>query len=244
MSAILSSLKEFNFFSAVVRLILAMACGSVVGFGRSKKKQNAGLRTYVLTSIGAAMSVLLACYEYKMMTGQWAAAVAEIGMKFDASRYSAQVISGIGFLAAGTILSSGHQQVTGLTTAAGLFTSACMGMAAGAGMYDCVIIVLVILIVVLDVMYPLESAFKRRLRNMTIYVEFAAIEDFDEILDTIREEKATIYDIDVERTRREGGKYPAAVIVLQMDRANASHSGMLSTIAELPCVNTIHELIA
>lgn len=111
-------------------------------------------------------------------------------------------------------------------------------------MYDCVIIVLVILIVVLDVMYPLESAFKRRLRNMTIYVEFAAIEDFDEILDTIREEKATIYDIDVERTRREGGKYPAAVIVLQMDRANASHSGMLSTIAELPCVNTIHELIA
>ena len=232
MSAILASLKEFNFFSAVVRLILAMACGSVVGFGRSKKKQNAGLRTYVLTSIGAAMSVLLACYEYKMMTGQWAAAVAEIGMKFDASRYSAQVISGIGFLAAGTILSSGHQQVTGLTTAAGLFTSACMGMAAGAGMYDCVIIVLV------------ESAFKRRLRNMTIYVEFAAIEDFDEILDTIREEKATIYDIDVERTRREGGKYPAAVIVLQMDRANASHSGMLSTIAELPCVNTIHELIA
>ena len=232
MSAILASLKEFNFFSAVVRLILAMACGSVVGFGRSKKKQNAGLRTYVLTSIGAAMSVLLACYEYKMMTGQWAAAVAEIGMKFDASRYSAQVISGIGFLAAGTILSSGHQQVTGLTTAA------------GAGMYDCVIIVLVILIVVLDVMYPLESAFKRRLRNMTIYVEFAAIEDFDEILDTIREEKATIYDIDVERTRREGGKYPAAVIVLQMDRANASHSGMLSTIAELPCVNTIHELIA
>ena len=204
MSAILASLKEFNFFSAVVRLILAMACGSVVGFGRSKKKQNAGLRTYVLTSIGAAMSVLLACYEYKMMTGQWAAAVAEIGMKFDASRYSAQVISGIGFLAAGTILSSGHQQVTGLTTAAGLFTSACMGMAAGAGMYDCVIIVLVILIVVLDVCYP----------------------------------------IDIERTKREGSKYPAAVIVLQMGRENASHSGMLSTIAGLPCVHTIHELIA
>ena len=48
MSAALAYLKEFNFLSAVVRLILAMACGSVVGFGRSKKKQNAGLRTYVL----------------------------------------------------------------------------------------------------------------------------------------------------------------------------------------------------
>ena len=244
MDALLIHLRDFNFITVVLRLLLAFLSGTVIGYGRARKRRSAGLRTFMLTSIGAALTVLLATYEYEMLCGPWASVAEQVGMKFDASRYSAQVISGIGFLAAGTILSSGHQQVTGLTTAAGLFTSACMGMAAGAGMYDCVIIVLVILIVVLDVMYPLESAFKRRLRNMTIYVEFAAIEDFDEILDTIREEKATIYDIDVERTRREGGKYPAAVIVLQMDRANASHSGMLSTIAELPCVNTIHELIA
>ena len=140
MSAFFAYLKEFNFLSVLVRLILAIACGAVVGIGRSKKKQNAGLRTYVLTAIGAAMSMLLACYEYEMMTGQWAPFVEIVGMKFDASRYSAQVVSGIGFLAAGTILSSGHQQVTGLTTAAGLFCSACMGFACGAGMYDCVLL--------------------------------------------------------------------------------------------------------
>ncbi|HAB94809.1 MAG TPA: Mg2+ transporter-C family protein [Lachnospiraceae bacterium] len=244
MTSVLAYLKEFNFVSMVFRLILALTCGAVIGLGRSQKKQNAGLRTYMLTAIGAALSVLLTCYEYEMMTGQWASIVDIVGMKFDASRYSAQVISGIGFLAAGTILSSGHQQVTGLTTAAGLFASVCMGMAAGAGMYDCVIMVLVILIIVLDVMYPLEGAFKRRLRNMTIYVEFASIEDLDNITDTIKGESATIYDIDVERTRREGNKYPAAVIVLQMGRGNASHSSMLSTVAELPCVHTIHELIA
>ena len=79
---------------------------------------------------------------------------------------------------------------------------------------------------------------------MTVYVEFADITDLDEILAAITGEQATIYDIDVERTKVSGGKYPAAVIVLQMDRGNASHSGMLSTIAELPCVHTIHELIA
>ena len=240
----LAYLKEFNFLSVLVRLLLAVACGGVVGIGRSKKKQNAGLRTYVLTAIGAALSMLLACYEYEMMTGQWALVVDVVGMKFDASRYSAQVVSGIGFLAAGTILSSGHQQVTGLTTAAGLFCSACMGFACGAGMYDCVLIILVILVVVLDVMYPLEAAFKRRLRNMTIYVEFADIRNLDEITGAITGEKATIYDIDLERTKAAGGKYPAAVIVLQMGRGNASHSSMLSTIAELPCVHTIHELIA
>lgn len=244
MGSAFAFLHEFNIVSILVRLLLAMACGGVIGYGRSRKKQNAGLRTYMLTAIGACMSVLLTLYEYEMMTGQWAPIVAEVGMKFDASRYSAQVISGIGFLAAGTILSSGHQQVTGLTTAAGLFTSVCMGMAAGAGMYDCVVFVLIILFIVLDVMYPLEGAFKRKLRNMTIYVEFSSIEYLDEITDTIRAEKATVYDIDVERTKREGGKYPAAVIVLQMGRENASHSGMLSTIAELPYVHTIHELIA
>ena len=244
MNAVSEYLSSFNLVTVFVRLALAMACGGVVGFGRSRQKQNAGLRTYMLTACGAALAVLLACYEYEMMNGQWAPIVEAVGMKFDASRYAAQVVSGIGFLAAGTILSSGHQQVTGLTTAAGLFTSVCMGMAAGAGMYACVLCVLFILIVVLDVMYPLESAFKRRLRNMTIYVEFASIEDLDEITDVIHKANATIYDIDVERTKREGNKYPSAVIVLQMGRDNASHSGMLSTVAEIPCVHTIHELIA
>ena len=231
MTAVSEYLRQFNLVTIIFRLALALICGGVVGFGRSQKKQNAGLRTYMLTAAGACLAILLTCYEYEMMTGQWAPMVEVVGMKFDASRYGAQVISGIGFLAAGTILSSGHQQVTGLTTAAGLFTSVCMGMAAGIGMYSCVFFVLVILIVVLDFMYPLESAFKRRLRNMTIYVEFNSINDLDDITHLIRSEKATIYDIDVERTKRDGNKYPAAVIVLQMGR-------------ELPCVHSIHELIA
>ena len=237
-------LRQFNLVTVILRLALAMACGGVVGLGRSRRSQNAGLRTFMLTAVGAALAVLLTCYEYEMMTGQWAPAVAVVGMKFDASRYAAQVISGIGFLAAGTILSSGHQQVAGLTTAAGLFTSVCMGMAAGAGMYSCVLIVLVILLLVLEVSYPLELAFKRRIRNMTIYVEFSSIEKLDEITDLIRKENATIYDIDVERTKREGNKYPSAVIALQMGRGNASHSSMLSTVAELPCVHIIQELLA
>ena len=244
MAAMSEYLGQFTIVSIFLRLALAAACGGVVGLGRSRKKQNAGLRTYMLTALGASLAVLLTCYEYEMMTGQWAPFVEIVGMKFDASRYAAQVISGIGFLAAGTILSAGHQQVSGLTTAAGLFTSVCMGMAAGAGLYSCVIIVLVILIVVLDVMYPLENAFKRRLRNMTLYVEFASIENLDDITDKIKEERATVYDIDVERTKREGNKYPSAVIVIKMGKGNASHSGMLSTIAEMSCVHTIHELIA
>ena len=179
-----------------------------------------------------------------MLCGPWASVAEQVGMKFDASRYSAQVISGIGFLAAGTIISIGHNQVSGLSTASGLFASVCMGIAAGAGFYECVIVVLVILVVVLDILWPLEPAFKRRLRNITMFVEFNALEDLNEIADKIRSRKGRIYDIEIERTRRDRNNYPSAILVVKMSREKPSHSGMLSSIAELDCVRTIHELIS
>jgi len=244
MDALLIHLRDFNFITVVLRLLLAFLSGTVIGYGRARKRRSAGLRTFMLTSIGAALTVLLATYEYEMLCGPWASVVEQVGMKFDASRYSAQVISGIGFLAAGTIISIGHNQVSGLSTASGLFASVCMGIAAGAGFYECVIVVLVILVVVLDILWPLEPAFKRRLRNITMFVEFNALEDLNEIADKIRSRKGRIYDIEIERTRRDRNNYPSAILVVKMSREKPSHSGMLSSIAELDCVRTIHELIS
>ena len=244
MDALLIHLRDFNFVTVVLRLLLAFLSGTVIGYGRARKRRSAGLRTFMLTSIGAALTVLLATYEYEMLCGPWASVVEQVGMKFDASRYSAQVISGIGFLAAGTIISIGHNQVSGLSTASGLFASVCMGIAAGAGFYECVIVVLIILVVVLDILWPLEPAFKRRLRNITMFVEFNALEDLNEITDMIRSRKGRIYDIEIERTRRDKNNYPSAILVVKMSREKPSHSGMLSSIAELDCVRTIHELIS
>lgn len=244
MNDLLLHLRDFTFTTVILRLLLAFLSGTVIGYGRARKQRSAGLRTFILTSIGAALTTLLATYEYQMLCGPWADVVKEVGLKFDGSRYSAQVISGIGFLAAGTIISIGHQQVSGLSTAAGLFASVCMGIAAGAGFYECVIVVLVILIIVLDVMWPLEPAFKRRLRNITVFVEFNALENLNEILDIVRSRGATIYDIEIERSKRDRDKYPCAILILKMSREKPSHSGMLSSIAELDCVRTIHELIS
>ena len=75
----------------------------------------------MLVCLGAALTVLLSLYEYTLVTGPWSALAAELGMKTDVSRFGAQVINGIGFLGAGTILVTGRQQVKGLTTAAGLW---------------------------------------------------------------------------------------------------------------------------
>ena len=238
------ALRGFGFASVVVRLLLALAAGGAIGYGRSKRDRSAGLRTYMLICIGAAMSVLLTLYEYEMLHGAWAEIAQQLGEKFDASRLASQVVTGIGFLGAGIIIKVAHQQVTGLTTATGLFATVCMGIAAGAGFYECVLLALVLVVLVLNVMSPLEAAFKRRLRNITLNVEFNSVEDISRITQTIENQHARVYDIDVERTERRENKYPSAIFILQLSKLNHSHSGMLTSIAELPCVHSVQELIS
>lgn len=244
MDSLLIYLRSFNFISVVLRLSIALAAGGLIGYGRAKKQRAAGLRTYMLTSVGAALAMLLACYEYEMLHGAWAPIVESVGMKFDASRYGAQVVSGIGFLGAATIMAAKHQQVSGLSTATGLFACVCIGLASGAGFYECVIIVVPMLIYVLERMYPLETEFKRRVRNINLYVEFDSIEDIEPITDTIREMKAQLFELEIEQAKREKGKYPSAIFSLKLSAENTSHSEMLSSIAELPCVHSIQELIS
>ena len=244
MQAVFDSLRQFNITSALVRLLLAMLSGGVVGYGRSKKARAAGFRTYMLISIGAAMAVLLTLYQYQMLTGAWSGVVAEVGLKFDASRLASSVITGIGFLGAGIIIKIAHQQVNGLTTSTGLFATMVMGLAAGAGFYECVIVALIMIVVVLNTMSPLEFAFKRRLRNITLNVEFNTVLDISCITEAIEAEGARVYDIDVERTERKDEKYPSAIFILQLSKQNHSHSGMLSSVAALSCVHSVQELIS
>ena len=239
-----SYLKEFNFVSVLVRLLLAMLGGGIMGFGRSKKARSAGFRTYMLISIGASLAVLITLYYYEMMHGPWQEIMARVGEKFDASRLAAQVITGIGFLGAGTIIKGAHQQVNGLTTATGMFATVCIGIAAGCGFYECTIPAIVIAALVLNPMSPLEVSFKRKLRNISMTVEFESIEDIDKINGVIKEHEAKVYDIDIERFEKEKDKFPSAIFILQMSKNNRSHSAMLSSVAELPCVRSVHELIA
>ena len=242
MGELISYLKEFNFASVVVRMLLAMLSGALIGYGREKKERNAGLRTYMLISIGSALTLLISFYETEMLQGAWAPVVQEIGMKFDASRFSAQVLAGIGFLAAGTIVASVHQQVSGLTSAIGLFAAAVLGIASGAAFYECVVPAIVIIIFSMEVLQPLEVLFKRRLRNITITIKYINPTDVDMIRRTIEEQGAQLFDIDPEDPDEDN--YPSAIFSMKMSKEKSSHSEMLSSIAELPCVLSLHELIS
>jgi len=239
----LDSLREFSFLSAVLRLLLALACGTGIGYGRSAMHRTAGMRTYVLTSVGACMAVLVTLFLYQMLQTAWASVVAEVGQKFDASRLASQALTGIGFLGAGIIVKTAHQQVKGLTTATGLFTTVCLGVAAGAGFYELTILAAAIVVVILNAAAPLEIAYKRRHRNITLNVEFGDVQDIDRISEVIKEQNAAIYDVDVERTECSDGLYPNAIFIVQLSKENSSHSGILSSVAELNCVRSVQELI-
>lgn len=237
-------LRSFNLLSVLLRLLLAVSAGGIIGYGRARKRRNAGLRTYMLVSLGAALTMLISLYEYEMLETQWAWLWDAADVKFDGARYAAQVISGIGFLAGGTIIAVSHQQVSGLTTAIGLVAAAALGIAAGAGFYEIVLIGMVLIMFSMEMLQPVEVDFKRKMRNITICVEFDSIEDVGTISQTIQDLDAKIYDIDIERSERTKDLYPSAIIVMKLSKKQSSHSSLISSVAELDCVRAVRELIS
>ena len=237
-------LKGFNLLTVFLRLLLALAAGGVIGFGRARKKETAGLRTYIITCLGSALTALISYYEYGMLTnGPWKEFIVGNDLVFDGSRFSAAVISGIGFLAAGAIMLIKHQQVSGLTTAIGLFVTSCIGIAAGMGYYQVVIASVVVIVVVMELMHPLEMTFKRKMRNMTIHVSFDDLENLSLITDTLKGEGATIYEFELE-DRQKNNDAPSVIVWVKLSKNNKSHSSVLSSVAELDCVSSVQELVS
>ena len=116
---LIGNLRDLNLLSVCVRLGLAMVFGGTIGFERGIRQRAAGLRTHMLLCVGSASTMLVSQFMY-----------ASYGVG-DPARLSAQVISGIGFLGAGTIIITRRNQIKGLTTAATLWATACMGLAVG-----------------------------------------------------------------------------------------------------------------
>lgn len=125
-------LRELNLASVFLRLTLAMFFGGMIGIEREKKRRPAGFRTYMLVCLGATLTGIISQYNYVMINTVFADIASEIGRNTDVTRIGAKVIGCVGFLGAGTIIVTDRQEVKGLTTAAGLWASACMGLAIGA----------------------------------------------------------------------------------------------------------------
>lgn len=151
-----------------VRLLLAAALGAVIGFNRERHTWAAGLRTHMLVCLGAALTMIVSAFWFTEILHQYPRTV------LDPSRIAAQVISGIGFLGAGTIMFLHRENVIrGLTTAAGLWTVAAIGLAAGSGMYVAAVIATAVAWAILAVLKPLERSFGMRKALPQVRVGFS-----------------------------------------------------------------------
>ena len=237
----LDYMRELNTASVMLRLVLAVLFGGVIGLERGRKRRAAGLRTYMLVCLGAALTVLLSMYEYYMVTHPWAELAAEIGIRTDVSRFGAQVINGIGFLGAGTIIVTGRQEVKGMTTAAGLWASACTGLAIGAGFYECVFLAFLLISIVIRVLPQAETYIVENARNMNSYVGYKSLQDVGDIISRIKSQDVQIYDVEIDHGREEKLRNPSAVFSIRLNHKQM-HTQVLAAISELESVRTIDEI--
>lgn len=177
--------KNEQFLSLAIRILLALLCGGLVGWERSKRFKDAGVRTYCLVSVGAAAMIILSKYGFtdiSHLTGVEPA---------DASRIGSQVVSGVGFLGAAVIFRR-ENSIHGLTTAAGLWTISAVGMMIGAGMYKVGLLVTLVIVVFLNLMHRFSVGNDAYMPyKLTVIVEDTE-ENHNSVLSLIKQHDAVI----------------------------------------------------
>jgi len=239
---LLTYLRQFNTISVLLRLTLAVLCGGLIGINREHKRRPAGFRTYMLVCLGAALTGILSQYLWMMVNTQWAEVSRLLDKKVDVSRIGAKAIGGVGFLGAGTILVTEQWEVKGLTTAAGLWASACLGLAIGAGFYEGVLLGFFAIFLSIKVLPYIEDIILARSRNMNLYVELTSMERMRDFIALLHAKDIQIYDMEFDRQRgRRRGDGAGVVLYLRLPRSR-SHPKLMSELSYSPDVRAIDEI--
>ena len=226
----LDSLRGASLAALVIKLLLAVILGGSIGLERGRKRRPAGFRTHILVCMGATLAMCISRY-----------CIEVLGITVDVSRLGAQVINGIGFLGAGTIIVTRRQEVKGLTTAAGLWACACMGLAVGAGFFECAIIAFAAIILSTTLLDKIEKMITSRSRNMNINVmvtETAVVASVHEVL---RSMNIRIYDSEITNVRELANESPNVVIETQLSRRRP-HVEIIAALAAIDGVISVEEL--
>ena len=233
-------LRELNLASMALRVFLAMLMGGVIGFDRELKGRPAGFRTYMLVAMGAASTAILGQYLNLMLSTQWADSFQIVGRRTDAVRLGAQVISGIGFIGTGTIMVTARHEVKGLTTASCLWASACMGLAIGAGFYECVLIGFLLIVLSIGVLPALERAVIAKARNMNIYIRLDSVEHLGDVINQMKTSGLMVYEVEIDKEENGLGALGGVFSVRLNQRQH--HTELLAKLSTLDGVLAVEEL--
>ena len=177
-------LRQITFLSVGIRIAAALVVGGILGLERERKNRAAGLRTYMLVCVGACLIMLTNQYIYQT-TGAG-----------DPMRLGAQVVSGIGFLGAGTIIVTKRNQIKGLTTAAGLWSSAAVGLALGVGFYEAAVAAGAAIYFVMTVLRYWDIRMHKSAKYMDLYMEVSSSVSMAQVLRHIRSLNLEVVGID------------------------------------------------
>ncbi|EIC95040.1 Mg2+ transporter-C, MgtC family [Lachnoanaerobaculum saburreum F0468] len=221
--------RELNLYSLIIRIVLSLFIGGILGFDRGRKNRPAGFRTYMLVCLGSTLV---------MITNQYVFQVFKSG---DPVRLGAQVVSGVGFLGAGTIILTGHNQVKGITTAAGIWTAACCGLTIGIGYYEGAVAGGIAVFIVMASLQKLEGFVRKNSQAVELYIEYDNTMPLSELFIYLRKNDLDIVEIEL-------AKNPSLINICQSatmtvkGKTKNSHSVILNLMSRAPGVIYFMEL--
>lgn len=230
MLPILDELRGLSLMAILLRMLLAVLCGSIIGIEREFKRRPAGFRTHILICMGAAMTTLTS--EFLLV---------EMHYTTDIARLGAQVIAGIGFIGAGTIIVTRHQRVKGLTTAAGLWAVAIVGLAIGCGFYEGAVVTTVLILCAELLFAKLESWITRRSPEVNILLEYTEKDCLDALLAQFRQKNITILHMEITRPPQGDKRNACAIFALRLHK-KCPVNELLSLVSETQGVVSAEEL--
>lgn len=205
MRDMLNIASGWNSGAILIRLLFSLVVGVMIGIDRGLKRRGAGIKTHALVCVGSALVMVTSQYISMQFPD----------MKVDVARMGAQVISGVGFLGVGTIMVTGKNQVRGLTTAAGLWVCACVGLAAGIGFLEGATYALILIVITLKVFTKIDVLIHNHATIFDFYLEFNSNRSIAAFVDSLREMDLKIVSFDISKGKIKG-EGPSAVLTVEV----------------------------
>ena len=222
-------LREVTYLAVALRILCAVILGGLIGLERGLKNRPAGLRTYMLVCTGACLIMLTNQYIFQYFgTG-------------DPVRMGAQVVSGIGFLGGGTIIITRHSRIKGLTTAAGLWAAAAVGLALGIGFYEAALVGGIAIFTIMTLLQKMDNKMHSRAKRIDIYVELEKNMLLGDFLRLVREKDLNVSNVQRENSsaKEEVVRAYSATLVAQR---RYKHAELLDMVTDIPGVIFVEEL--
>ena len=222
-------LREVTYLAVILRIVTAVIVGGVLGLERGMKNRPAGLRTYMLVCVGACLI---------MLTNQYLWQVSNAG---DPMRLGAQVVSGIGLLGAGTIIVTKHNQIKGLTTAAGLWAAAGVGLALGIGFYEAALAAGFSVFFILTVIQHWDNRMRSKTKVVELYIEYSDALPLGALIRQLREMELEIESVELEQDVILDDGMRALMLTLK-NKKRLDHQKLIAKISKIEGIVHLEEL--